>query len=176
MAPITTVVIESLLPNPVGADEQSESVTLRNKGSAPVALTGWTLRDRSGLHWDLSGSLAPGQARTFRRNGQSMSLNNAGDEITLLDTAQAVRDLLGVHIVAGGGGDSAAVTASTQAGAWQFRSTLRLLNRPLANLARDLEIQLLDLIPFFDQVNFLVGGELLTQHRAHLHAALDVQD
>ena len=51
-----------------------------------------------------------------------------------------------------------------------------LLNRPFANLARNLEIQLLDLIPFFDQVNFLVGGELLTQHRAHLHAALDVQN
>ncbi len=48
-----------------------------------VTLAGWTLRDRSGLHWDLSGSIAPGQARTFRRNCQSMSLNNAGDEIAL---------------------------------------------------------------------------------------------
>jgi hypothetical protein len=94
VALVTTVVIESLLPNPAGADEQAETVTLRNEGTATVALAGWTLRERSGLHWDLSGTLAPGQARTFRRNGQSMSLNNAGDEITLLDTAQAVRDSL----------------------------------------------------------------------------------
>jgi hypothetical protein len=51
-----------------------------------------------------------------------------------------------------------------------------LLNRPLANFARDLEIELLDVLPFLDQINFLVGGELLTQHRAHLHATFDVQD
>jgi hypothetical protein len=40
-------------------------------------LLGWTLRDRSGLTWTLSGTLTPGQSRTFVRNGQAMSLNNA---------------------------------------------------------------------------------------------------
>lgn len=86
------VVIESLLPNPTGADEQREEVTLRNQGTGAVSLTGWTLRDRSGLHWDLAGTLAGGQSRTFRRNGQAMSLNNAGDEIVLTDTAPTERD------------------------------------------------------------------------------------
>jgi len=89
-----TVVIESLLPNPQGSDSQLEEVAINNKGNQTVSLTGWVLRDRSNREWDLSslGSLAPGQSRTIRRNGQPMSLNNTGDEITLLDAANVVRD------------------------------------------------------------------------------------
>lgn len=90
----TGVVIESLLPNPVGDDEQLEEVTLRNKGASVVSLAGWTLRDRQGGTWTLTpvGSLAPNTSVTVRRNGMAMSLNNAGDEITLLDAGQTVRD------------------------------------------------------------------------------------
>jgi hypothetical protein len=89
-APVTTattagVIIESLLPNPVGDDVQSEEVTLRNKGTSAVSVVGWTLQDRSGGTWTLTGSLAAGQSQTFKRNGQAMSLNNTGDEIVLLD-------------------------------------------------------------------------------------------
>jgi hypothetical protein len=67
-------------------------------------------------------------------------------------------------------------TAQYEARPVRVRSKKALFNWPLANFAGDLEIELFDLIPFFDQVNFLIGGELLTQHRAHLHAALEVQD
>jgi beta-lactamase superfamily II metal-dependent hydrolase len=87
-----TVVISRLLPNPVGADEQQESVTLQNKGSVAASLVGWTLEDRSGATWSLTGSIAPGQARTFKRNGQAMSLNNAGDEVVLRDGGDVERD------------------------------------------------------------------------------------
>jgi len=52
----------------------------------------------------------------------------------------------------------------------------RLLNRTFANLARNLEVQLLDLVPFLDQVDFLVAGELSGQHHPHLDASVDVQD
>jgi competence protein ComEC len=90
-----TVVIESLLPNPHGDDEQLETVTVRNRGASAVSLAGWVLRDRSGLTWTLSSTLNPGQFLTFRRNGQSMSLNNAGDEIVLIDVAQVERDRFG---------------------------------------------------------------------------------
>lgn len=89
---VSTVVISSLIPNPAGADEQSESVTIRNKGTGVVSLVGWTLQDRSGATWNLSGSIAAGASRTFKRNGQAMSLNNAGDEIVLLDGSNAERD------------------------------------------------------------------------------------
>ena len=88
----STVVIESLLPNPHGDDEQLETVTLRNRGASAVALAGWVLRDRSGLTWTLSNTLNTGQSLTFRRNGQAMSLNNAGDEIVLIDSNRVERD------------------------------------------------------------------------------------
>jgi beta-lactamase superfamily II metal-dependent hydrolase len=92
--PVSTalVVISALLPNPVGDDEQLETVTLRNTGTTSVSLAGWTLQDHSGGTWSLIGSLAPGQSGTFRRNGQAMSLNNAGDEIALVDAMIMERD------------------------------------------------------------------------------------
>jgi competence protein ComEC len=86
------IVIESLLPNPVGDDDQLEAVTIRNKSTSAVSLVGWTLQDRSHAAWNLTGSLGPGQSRTFLRNGQGMSLNNAGDEIVLVDAANVERD------------------------------------------------------------------------------------
>jgi hypothetical protein len=86
------VVIDSLLPNPSGDDDLLEEVTLRNKGTTAVPLAGWTLRDRSGGTWMLNGTLAAGQSRTFVRNGQTMSLNNAGDEIVLRDAGNMERD------------------------------------------------------------------------------------
>ncbi len=88
----SAAVIQSLLPNPAGDDEQLEQVTIRNDGTAPLTLEGWTLRDRSGLTWALTGSLQPGESKTFRRLGQEMTLNNTGDEIVLVDPASLERD------------------------------------------------------------------------------------
>jgi len=91
-APTADVTIAAVLPDPVGADEQFETVTLTNNGNTAVSLSGWILRDRSGLVWTLSGTLAASQSKTFRRSGQPMSLNNAGDKVSLIDAGQAVRD------------------------------------------------------------------------------------
>ena len=85
-------VIQSLMPNPEGDDEQLEQVTIRNDGTVSLALDGWILRDRSGLTWALAGSLQPGQSKTFRRLGQEMTLNNTGDEIVLVDPSALERD------------------------------------------------------------------------------------
>jgi Lamin Tail Domain len=76
--------------NPVGDDNEFETVTLRNQDTHSVSLVGWTLRDRSGGTWALTGALAPGASRTFRRSGQTMSLNNAGDQIVLVDSTNTV--------------------------------------------------------------------------------------
>jgi hypothetical protein len=94
VTPTTTfsAVIQSVLPNPAGDDTQLEEVTLRNAGTTSLNLSGWTLKDRSGLTWTLTGTLTAGQSLTVRRHGQPMTLNNAGDEITLLDSANAERD------------------------------------------------------------------------------------
>jgi hypothetical protein len=86
------VVISSLLPNPAGDDARLEAVTVQNKGTAPVSMVGWTLRDRSGATWNLSGSLAPGASQMSRRLGQAMTLNNAGDEIFLIDPTTVEQD------------------------------------------------------------------------------------
>jgi beta-lactamase superfamily II metal-dependent hydrolase len=92
-APATpSVVITDLLPNPAGDDERFERVTIANRGPLAVSLAGWQLRDRGGASWDLGGSLAAGESRTFLRDGQAMSLNNAGDEIVLLDPEMIERD------------------------------------------------------------------------------------
>jgi beta-lactamase superfamily II metal-dependent hydrolase len=88
----STAVIQSLLPNPAGDDEQLEEVTIRNTGSVALPLNGWILRDRSDLTWALTGTLQPGESGTFRRLGQAMSLNNGGDEIVLVDPASVERD------------------------------------------------------------------------------------
>ena len=40
----------------------------------------------------VTGSIAPNQTRTFKRKGQAMSLNNAGDEIVLRDSGDVERD------------------------------------------------------------------------------------
>ena len=88
------IVIESLLPNPVGSDRENEAVTLRNDGSTPVNLSGWVLRDDINRVWTLSslGNLGTGQSATVVRNGMPMSLNNGGDTITLIDADNVERD------------------------------------------------------------------------------------
>ena len=57
-----------------------------------MSLTDWMLRDRSGLTWTLTGSIGANQSRTFRRNGQGLSLDNSGDEFVLIDGQRAERD------------------------------------------------------------------------------------
>jgi competence protein ComEC len=84
--PAPQVVIESLLPDPTdGFDRDAERVTLRNRGSGPISMAGWMLKDRDNVAWALGslGTLNAGQSKTIRRNGMAMNLNNSGDKITL---------------------------------------------------------------------------------------------
>lgn len=88
------VIIESLLPNPVGLDSELEEVTLRNTGTDAISVVDWVLKDASGKSWSLNaiGSIAPSASVTIVRNGQPMGLNNGGDEIVLMDDQERVRD------------------------------------------------------------------------------------
>lgn len=88
------IVIESLLPNPVGSDNDLEAVTIRNTGTAIVPLTGWMVRDADNHALSLAslGQIAPGQSLTILRDGAGMSLNNDGDTITLVAPGNQVRD------------------------------------------------------------------------------------
>jgi len=61
----SSVVIESLLPNPAGSDTDAEEVVIKNKGVSTTSITGWRLQDRSGLTWPFVGdvALSAGEAR-----------------------------------------------------------------------------------------------------------------
>jgi competence protein ComEC len=104
------VIIERLMPDPIGADITHESVTIRNTTTSTVPLTGWTLRDASSRIWPLGsfGQIPPNQSLTIQRNSMPMSLNNDGDIITLLNANNIVMDELryvgsveGVAVAAG---------------------------------------------------------------------------
>lgn len=88
------IVIESLLPDPVGADITHETVTIKNKTSAIVPLSGWILRDASGKVWilDSYNQILPNQSVKIHRNGMPMSLNNDGDIISLISPENIIID------------------------------------------------------------------------------------
>jgi hypothetical protein len=79
--------IVSLLPNSASPEGQTEQIVIHNGGTQAVTLAGWTVRDTTGATWNLGslGSIAPGATLTVRRNGQSMSLNNTGDTVSLVN-------------------------------------------------------------------------------------------
>jgi len=81
---LPAIQIVDLLPNPLGDDAINEDVQLRNAGTSPIDLTDWQLRDLAGNVWNLSDTVAAGQAITIVRNGRAMSLNNDGDVVELV--------------------------------------------------------------------------------------------
>jgi endonuclease YncB( thermonuclease family) len=61
----TGVVIDRVLANPPGPDEGEERVSIVNRGSDPVDIGGWTIRDNSSVHrfsFPVSTVLSPGSA------------------------------------------------------------------------------------------------------------------
>ena len=75
-SPVVAVVIESLLPNPVGSDRKLEEVMLRNDSASSVSMAGWTLQDESNKIWTLVslGTIDAGQSATIQRNGMPLIL------------------------------------------------------------------------------------------------------
>ena len=102
--PETSIVIESLLPNPVGPDRELEEVTVRNEGPGTVDLKEWYLRDLALRRWPLAdlGTLAAGSSGTTLRRGLPLNLNNGGDTIVLVDPTGQVRDRFGYTTTAEG--------------------------------------------------------------------------
>lgn len=79
------VLIAALLPNPLGADRGAETVTLKNSGNVSVSLKGWRLQDLAGHSTNLSGDIAVNDTRIVQLTDGSLSLNNNGDTVMLLD-------------------------------------------------------------------------------------------
>jgi endonuclease YncB( thermonuclease family) len=89
-ARVADVLIVAALPNPNGADDGAESVTLLNTSSARVDLTGWALSDADGRQ-RLGGDLDAGATARVRLTA-AVRLANLGDTIRLADAGGQVID------------------------------------------------------------------------------------
>ena len=95
------VVINELLPNPSGTDDDNERVELYNTGPDPVDMTGWAIEDAATIDDGLirrripedfdatfgtSAIINPGEFRVVRGTGANGSpyLNNGGDTVYLV--------------------------------------------------------------------------------------------
>ncbi len=83
--PSSRVRIAALLPNPVGQDRGKETVTLVNTSSRAVSISGWTLVNRAQKVEELRGRIEANREKIIKITEGNFSLNNAGDEIQLLD-------------------------------------------------------------------------------------------
>jgi endonuclease/exonuclease/phosphatase family metal-dependent hydrolase len=83
--PTDLVKISALLADPFGADAGKETVTLQNLRTTPVSLDRWSLKDRGGNSFVLTGSLEGRATLTISLPSGKLPLNNAGDEVKLLD-------------------------------------------------------------------------------------------
>ncbi len=79
--------ISALLPNPIGNETRDEIVWITNPSDNEVTIEDWYLRDKAGHIWTFESNTKIGDNKTvdFKRNGEKLSLNNAGDVIELID-------------------------------------------------------------------------------------------
>jgi Lamin Tail Domain len=83
--PPTGTRIASLLPNPVGEDRGHEQITIANGATAALNLAGWLLRDKGQNEFKLAGTVPANGNLTITMTASTMPLNNAGDEVFLID-------------------------------------------------------------------------------------------
>lgn len=78
------LLIEAVLPNPAGEDQDHEKIVLRNLTPQPVALANWILEDKKGQQFTFSSkSLNSGEARVFDQNFFNLNLNNQDEVLKL---------------------------------------------------------------------------------------------
>ncbi|OGY30921.1 MAG: hypothetical protein A3C02_00505 [Candidatus Andersenbacteria bacterium RIFCSPHIGHO2_02_FULL_45_11] len=81
------LVINELLPNPEGSDEEYEYIEIKNLDTKTVRLAGWTLDDAvkgSAFHFTDESILA-GKILVFERKKTKIALNNDTDTVSLIN-------------------------------------------------------------------------------------------
>ncbi len=76
------VVINEVLPNPIGSDADGEFIELYNATEYPIDMRGWVLADAR-TQYTLSGVIAPRSYRSIARSASGIVLNNAREQIVL---------------------------------------------------------------------------------------------
>ena len=95
-ASLPNIIISEFLPNPAGADTESEWVELQNSGSAPVNVRGWQIDDEEGgsapftIHDDVV--IEPLEFLVFDRMDTKLALNNTVDSVRLFAASGALVD------------------------------------------------------------------------------------
>ena len=79
------VAIVAVLPNPDGQDKGREQVTVENRSGRMIDLEGWRLQDRSGNRFSLGGQIQDMGKLVVTITAPTMSLDNGGDEVFLID-------------------------------------------------------------------------------------------
>lgn len=81
---IGDIIINELYPNPIGPDEESEFIELKNIGLYAVDLRDWYLSDSSTIKYTLSGQLASDGFVVFKRPQTKIALNNSNGDMVRL--------------------------------------------------------------------------------------------
>ena len=85
------VTIIGLLPDPKGKDEGNEQIVIGNGTNQAVSLAGWEAQDAAGHAYSLAGTVPAKGSLTITMTQATMSLNNNGDEVSLIDGKGVVR-------------------------------------------------------------------------------------
>jgi len=82
---ISGVVLNEILPNPDGPDNQEEWIELFNQNNFEVDITGWSIQDDSGKTYVLPAStiIAPNQFLVLKRSQTKITLNNNEEQLVL---------------------------------------------------------------------------------------------
>ncbi len=89
------VILSELLPDPQSplSDTKDEYIELYNQGDSDASLEGWSLRDKTGHIYRFGPLSIPANSyMVFKSAITKISLNNDGDEISLLDASDVVVD------------------------------------------------------------------------------------
>jgi PKD repeat protein len=83
------IIINELLPNPTGADDEEEWIELKNISTETISLIGWKLGDASTKRYEIKqGSISTGGFIFFKRSMTGIALNNTGgDEVGLYNAS-----------------------------------------------------------------------------------------
>lgn len=87
------IIINELIPNPVGVDTDGEFIEIRNTEQSAVDITGWKLTDSKGKAFVfLSTQIMPNGSISFSYATTKLTLVNTSDTISLLDANGAQID------------------------------------------------------------------------------------
>ncbi len=90
----SSVIINELLPNPAGADNEKEFIELKNISSSSVDIYNWQLQDASRKKYTFASStvILPANFLVIWRPTSGLSLNNTTETVRLINASRQIVD------------------------------------------------------------------------------------